>query len=282
MNIRIMTDSAADFSTEEAKAYHITRIPLQVVFGEDAYADGETLTPEIFWERLLAGENPKTSQPSPEAFLNAFEEAKAAGDAVVCITLSSGLSGTTQSALLAKSMIDYEPIYIVDSLTAATGEKLLVTIACRLRDEGKLTAQEIAAQIESLRGRLALYAGIDTLDYLARGGRIPKAAASLSSMIRFKVLITFGANGKLDLCGKGIGLHRAMDALIKLISADKIDTNYPVMPIYTYDPANCHNLLKKLNAQGVEFTAEEAMPVGATISTHIGPGAYGLTYIKAE
>ena len=282
MAIRILTDSASDFTNEEAKQYNIIRVPLQVIFGEDAYADGVTLTQEIFWQRIMAGENPKTSQPSPDAFLSEFEAAKAAGDSVVCITLSSGLSGTTQSALLAKDLADYEDIHIVDSLSAATGEKLLVLIACRLREEGKLSAAQIAEEITALRGRLSLYAGIDTLDYLARGGRIPKAAASLSSMIRFKVLITFGEGGKLDLCGKGIGLHRAMDALIKLITAEKIDTRYPVLPIYTYDPANCENLVKKLSALGVECSADNAMPVGATISTHVGPGAYGLAYIKAE
>ena len=120
--IRIITDSAADFSAEELRQYGLTMVPLQVTFGEDTYEDGVTLTPEIFWSRIMSGENPKTSQPSPDAFLTVFEEAKAAGDSVLCVLLSSALSGTVQSATIARSMADYDDIHIVDSLQAATAE----------------------------------------------------------------------------------------------------------------------------------------------------------------
>ena len=102
MSIRIITDSAADFSPAELERLRITCVPMQVVFGEDSYTDGQTLTPEIFWQRLTAGENPKTSQPSPDAFLSVFEEAKAAGDEVICITIAAVLSGTLQSAMIAR------------------------------------------------------------------------------------------------------------------------------------------------------------------------------------
>ena len=138
--IRIITDSAADFTREEQQQYNLTVIPLQITFGTDAYEDGVTLMPEIFWTRIMSGENPKTSQPSPEAFLSAFEAAKAAGDSVVCVLLSSGLSGTVQSATLAKDMADYDDIHIIDSLQAATAQKMLVLRACQLRDEGILSA----------------------------------------------------------------------------------------------------------------------------------------------
>lgn len=142
--IRIITDSAADFSADELRQYGLTMVPLQVTFSEDTYEDGVTLTPDIFWSRIMAGENPKTSQPSPDAFLTVFEEAKAAGDSVVCVLLSSALSGTVQSATLARSMADYDDIHIVDSLQAATAEKMLVLRACQLRDEGRLSAAEMA------------------------------------------------------------------------------------------------------------------------------------------
>ena len=280
--IRILTDSASDFSLNEQAQHQITVVPLQVTFGTDAYEDGVTLTQEIFWQRIMSGENPKTSQPSPEAFLSAFEEAKAAGDSVVCILLSSGLSGTVQSAMLAKSMADYEDIHIVDSMQAATAEKMLVLRACQLRDEGKLSAAEIAIELAAFTKRIKLYASLDTLNYLARGGRIPQAAASLGSLVQLKVLITINEEGKVALAGKGMGLHRASAALMKLIEQHKIDEKFPVMPLYTYDSTNVNAFIKKLNQAFIACSEEGACPVGATISTHIGPGAFGLVFVEAE
>ena len=137
MSIRIITDSAADFTPAELDRLRITCVPMQVVFGEDSYTDGQTLTPEIFWQRLTAGENPKTSQPSPDAFLSVFEESKAAGDEVVCITIAAVLSGTLQSAMIARDMADYAPIHIVDSLKAAIATKVH-----ELREEARAKAVE--------------------------------------------------------------------------------------------------------------------------------------------
>lgn len=278
--MRIITDSAADFSSAELNKYSITAVPLQVVFGVDAYADGVTLTSDIFWSRLIGGENPKTSQPTPDAFLTEFEAAKEAGEGVVCVLLSSGLSGTVQSAVLAKSMCDYDDIHIVDSLQAATAEKLLVMQACRLRDEGKLSAAEMADELRSFSKRIKLYGCLDTLDYLARGGRIPQALASLGSLVQLKALITINEEGKVGMAGKGMGMHRATTALIKLIQQHEIDYDYPVLPLYTYSPENVNNLIKKLHATGVSCKEEDACAVGATIGTHVGPGVFGLVFVE--
>lgn len=280
--IRIITDSAADFTSDELQAYRLTVAPIQIAFGEDSYLDGVTLTPEIFWTRIMSGENPKTSQPSPDTFLTLFEEAKAAGDDVICVLLSSGLSGTVQSAMLAKDMADYDRIHIVDSLQAATSEKLLVLRACQLRDEGSLSAAEIADALRSFTKRIKLYASIDTLDYLARGGRIPAAAAALGTLVQLKILITIKEDGTLGVAGKGMGLHRTMAALIKLINQHKIDRCIEPRLLYTYSPDNCLALGKKLAAAGIETNEESASALGATISTHIGPGAYGLAFIEAK
>lgn len=279
--IRIITDSAADFSAAELTKYNVTAIPLQITFGCDAYEDGVTLTQEIFWQRIMAGENPKTSQPSPDSFLTAFEEAKAAGEGVVCVLLSSGLSGTVQSAMLAKSMADYDDIHIVDSLQAATAEKMLVLRACQLRDEGQLSAEETAESLRSFTKRIKLYGCLDTLDYLARGGRIPQAAASLGSLVQLKVLITINEEGKVGLAGKGMGLHRASAGVLKLIQQHQIDESFPVLPLYTYQPDNCLSFIKKLNQAGITCREEDAVAVGATISTHVGPGVFGCVFVEA-
>ena len=142
--IRIITDSAADFSQSELQALSVRCVPMTVSFGEDSYTDGVDLPQEIFWQRMEAGQNPKTSQPSPDAFLREFEAAKDAGDSVVCILISSALSGTMQSALIAAGMVEDLDIALVDSLTATAGQRLLVQEACRLRDAGNESAQDIA------------------------------------------------------------------------------------------------------------------------------------------
>ena len=280
MSIRIITDSAADFSPAELEQLRITCVPMQVVFGEDSYTDGQTLTPEIFWQRLTAGENPKTSQPSPDAFLSVFEEAKAAGDEVICITIAAVLSGTLQSAMIAREMADYASIHVIDSIKAAVAQKMLVLHACRLRDEGQLTAAQIAQALSDLRPRIRLFACLDTLEYLARGGRITKAAASLGTMVRFKPLVTLSEDGHVELAGKGIGMHRATDAVIRLIEACEIDRSFPVIPIYSQTPDNCLAFVRKLNAAGIACEEDGIMPIGATISTHIGPGAFGLVFVE--
>lgn len=282
MQIRIVTDSAADFTRQELAAHGITCVPMQITFGTDTYTDGLDLTPDVFWQRLISGENPKTSQPSPDAFLSVFEEAKAAGDAVVCVLLSSALSGTLQSAVIAKGMADYEPIHIVDSLTAAIGEKLLVLRACRLRDEGRLSAGEIAAHLEGFRSRIKLFACLDTLEYLARGGRIPQAAASLGALVQLKPLVTVSPDGRVEMAGKAVGRHRAFDAMLRLARAARIDPSYPVIPIYSHQADNCSAFIAKLNQAGIACREADSMPIGATIATHIGPGAYGIVYVEAE
>lgn len=282
MQIRIITDSAADFTSQELAANGITCVPMQITFGEDTYVDGIDLTPDIFWQRLISGENPKTSQPSPDAFLSVFEEAKAAGDAVICVLLSSALSGTLQSAVIAKGMADYEPIHIVDSLTAAIAEKVLVLHACRLRDEGRLSAGEIAAELEEFRSRVKLYACLDTLSYLARGGRIPQAAASLGSLVQLKPLVTISADGHVEMAGKAIGRHRAFDAMLKLAKAARIDASHPVIPIYSHLADHCSAFVARLNQAGIACRESDSTPIGVTIGTHIGPGAYGFVYVEAE
>lgn len=134
--IRILTDSATDFTQEELQKLNVRCVPMTIAFGGDTYTDGVDLPQEIFWQRMEAGQTPKTSQPSPDAFLREFEAAKAAGDSVLCVLISSALSGTLQSALIAVGMTEDLDVALVDSLSATVGERLLVQEACRMRDAG--------------------------------------------------------------------------------------------------------------------------------------------------
>lgn len=173
MSVRIFTDSASDITLQEMEEKQIGLIAMPLLCGEKTYIDDKTIPMTTFWEMLLDGVNIKTSLPSPECFVKIFEEAKNKKEEVVCILISSGFSGTYQGAMLAKSMVDYEGIYIIDSKCAAAAEKQIAFYACELREKG-MSGKEIAEELEKFRSRVRLIACLDTLEYLARGGRLPK------------------------------------------------------------------------------------------------------------
>ncbi len=279
MAVCIITDSCADFSREELVRYNVRAVALQTIFGEETYYAGETLDRDVFWSRLTGGENPTTSQPSPDSFMKAFEAAKEAGEDVVYIAVSSGISGTMQSALLAKSMLEYENISVIDSGTASAAQKILVIAACRLRDEGK-SAEEIVAAIEALRTRVHVFAGVDTLEYLARGGRISKAAASIGTLAQLKPLVYMSEEGKVEVFAKAIGRHRAIDTLTKKVESLGVDPAYPVIPLYSFATENCEAFLKKLDKVGIPYDRETMSELGSTIASHIGPNLYGLCFVR--
>ncbi len=280
----IITDSAADFSDKELLAHQIERVPMQVMFGEESFTAGLDLPDERFWERLLSGEIGKTSQPSPDAFLSAFRKAAEAGEEILYIGVSSALSGTLQSATIAASMLEDAKIHIVDSLSVSGAQKLLVLHACRLRDEGRLSAQEIVHELEQLRSRIRVFASLDTLENLARSGRISKAAASIGTLAQLKpiVSITPETEGSVDVCGKAIGRHRAIDAIIKLMLKYKIDERFPIIPLYSYCPDNCAALIKKLHEHDLPVQEQILTTLGPTLSTHVGPNAYGAAFVCEE
>lgn len=284
MNIRIYTDSASDITREELKTYNVGLIPMPLSCGDETYIDDKTIPTEVFWEMMLEGKTIKTSQPSPEAFIDAFEAAKQAGDAIICILIASKLSGTYQCARMARSMVDYEPVYIIDAqgAAAAAAEKMLVFRACQLRDEGKLTAAEIAEDLERFRTRVRLIACIDTLEYLARGGRLSRAAANIGGLMQVKPIITLSEDGEIKVSKKVMGAHHAMKEMTAKALSYAVDPAFPVIPIYAYDDTNCREFLTCIQTGGYKCDTKDPEPIGATIGAYIGPGGYGLVFVEKE
>lgn len=281
MAIRIITDSAADFDREVAKRRKIDIVSLSVQFGSASFLDGKNLTTEVFYKLLKEGkENPKTAQPSPADFLTLFEEAKAAGDQVVVVSLSGALSGTLQSASIARDMCEYEPIYIVDSRSATAGMQILVNYACKLRDSG-LSAQDIAAQLEQLRGKIRIFAMVDTLEYLRRGGRLSAFQAGIGTVTKLKPTITV-RDGAVAVVGKAFGTAAAVKTLLKLMEEHPVDDAYPSYFLYTDDRSTEELLLPKLREMGKLPHRLHYCAVGPTIGTHVGPGVLGMAYVERE
>jgi len=277
--IRIITDSAADFEPWELEQYQITCIPLSVMLGDREYQENVNLSKTQFYELLTStGEYPKTAQASPQALMDIFEEAKAAGDQAVYITLSSALSGTYQSAVAALDMAEFDEGYVIDSRNATGGQRMLVEHAVKLRDAGKKAA-EIVAGVEAIRDRVVLYACIDTLEYLYRGGRISRTSYAMGSIAQIKPIISVDLLGSVAVPAKAMGMRKGMDFLCKQVQARTPDEAFPFYIMYTADRTNGELLAQRLRELGIEVPQEHMMHVGAAIGSHIGPNACGLVYI---
>ena len=280
--IRIITDSAADLEPWEYEKYNITCIPLTVMFGEAEYQENVNLSKDLFYELLLSGgENPKTAQSSPQVLMDLFEEAHAAGDGAIYITLSSALSGTYQNAVMTKNLLGYEDCFVVDSRNATGGQRLIVQHAARLRDEGK-TAEEIIAGIEDIRSRITLFACIDTLEYLYKGGRISQTVYKLGTLANIKPIITVEPNGGIGIPAKAMGMRKGIDYQCKQVSTIPVDPDFPFYVMYTNQRAVARDLAKKLETIGIAVDEDHTIQVGAAIGSHIGPDACGLVYVAAK
>ena len=275
--VHIITDSAADLEPREYEALGVTCIPLRVAFGDREYQENVDLSKDRFYELLLeGGEFPKTSQASPAVLEEIFEHAKEAQDEAVYITLSSALSGTYQTACMVREDVDYGRAFVFDSKNATGGQRMLVEHACRLRDQG-LDAAGIIAGLEAIRDRIELYAVVNTLENLHKGGRISHAVYTLGNLAQIKPIISVDTEGKVNLPGKAMGMRKGMDFLGKRLSARKPDGAYPLYVMYTNDRSVAETLAQRLEANG--WKIERIIQVGAAIGTHIGAEACGIVYV---
>lgn len=277
--VRIITDSAADLEPREYDALGVTCIPLRVSFGEREYLENVDLSKARFYE--LMGESddfPKTAQNAPAVLTELFESARDAGEEAIYITLSSALSGTYQTAVMVREDVEYESAYVFDSRNATGGQRILVEEACRLRDQG-LDAAGIIAGLEAIRDRIELYAMVNNLENLHRGGRISHAVYTLGSLAQIKPLISVDADGRVALPGKAMGVRKGMDMVAKRLTIRRPDVNYPVYVMYTDNRSVGEQLARRLAAIGWEIPDERIIQVGAAIGAHIGKDACGLVYV---
>ena len=277
MAIRIITDSASDITQEEARAWGIQVMPLRTLFGQEEFLDGVTIDHRQFYQRLVESDVlPTTSQLTPFQYEEVFRAAADAGDEVVCITLSSKLSGSFQSASMAAEGL---PVVLVDGLNATVGQRIQVELAVRLRDAGK-SAREIGDALEAARPRVRLIALLDTLEYLKKGGRISPMAAVAGSLLSIKPVIAV-ENGEVTILGKARGSKNGNNMLMSLVEkTGGIDFSMPFGLAYS---GLSDALLQKYIADSARLYEgyEGQLPIsviGSTIGTHAGPGAVALAF----
>lgn len=277
--IKIITDSTSDIDVTYAKELNIDIVPLKVIIDGKEYKDRVDLQPDQFYSLLEKSEVlPTTSQPSPQEFLNYYEEAKEKGDSVIVMTLSGTISGTYQSANIAKDLAEYENIYVIDSLNATQALRLLVLKAIALREEGK-DAETIFNELQAYKERVRIVAFVDTLEYLCKGGRMSKTVAAAGTLLKVKPIIGL-RDGKLEMFSKAREAVKATAKIIELIHEDgEIDFNEPICIGYT---GSDEGLEKFEQALRDEFKFEDVLHgfVGPVIGTHAGPGARLIAYVK--
>lgn len=279
MGIQFLIDSASDVLPREAKSLGVTHLPLTVSFGEETYQDAVDISHEEFYEKLANCKTlPTTSQISPVLFEEQFQKLTEAGDSVVAITISSKLSGTYQSAMIAAGEYPGK-VFVVDSLTAAVGERILLQRGLELEKQG-LSAEKIANALDEEKKRLHLVAIINTLEYLKKGGRISSAVAIAGGLLGIKPAIEV-KDGGVVMAGTARGAGKCHSLMKDLIQKNGgIDFEKPFGAVYS---GKDDTLLREFLNDSTELWQGHTPPVcslGSAIGTHIGPGAYGVAFFE--
>ncbi|MGI6199832.1 MAG: DegV family protein [Christensenellales bacterium] len=278
--IQIVTDSTSDITPAQAAQREGLRVvPMKTLFGQREYLDGVELTAADFYDKLAASDElPHTSQPTPHQFEQVFREILAAGDQALCLTISAKLSGTRQSAEIARDACGGAGVAVVDSDTTILGLRLLVDRALQLREEG-LTLDELAGVIARERERVRIFALVDTLEYLQKGGRLSKTVAFTGALLGIKPIVGL-VGGQIQLFGKARGRQRGFAAVFDQIDKDGgIDLSRPVWLGYTgaREPFLPFAELARGMLPGVRLGES---PVGSTVGAHVGPGAAAIAYFR--
>ena len=275
--IKILVEGASDFTMDEVARRELIYVPITITLDEISYRSGLDIDCEHFYSLLTQSKDfPKTAQPSPQDFLDHFEAAKENGDEIICLTISSALSGTYQSAMLAKSMADYEKIYVIDTMTATFPIRIMADYARRLITQG-LDGAAITDKLEELKKRTRVMAGVDTLEYLCRGGRLSRTAAAIGELANLKPVVHVNDEGKISVLGKCLGRNKAAVFLLKTLQESELDPEFPIITLYSADASNCERFEQKLTKENYQIS--ERLELGPVIGTHVGPGAFGVAYV---
>ncbi|CAI3617234.1 MULTISPECIES: DegV family protein [Clostridium] len=274
--IKIITDSTADLPKEVYEKYDIEVLPLLINFGEESYLDGVEITPEVLFERIeKEGSLPTTAQVIPNRFMDTYKKYLDDGYKIISIHISSAMSGTYQSACIAKDTLESEDIFVIDSknVTAALG--MLVLKAAILKENGYGT-KEIAEELEKIKFNIKSSILFESLDNLVRGGRISKTAGIVGSVLGIKLILEI-KDGLMSVKDKIRGSKKAIKKIISDLESNDLDNDVPVILIEVDNPEVTNALETYLIEKKVNYILS---PVGTTVCIHSGRKCCGLVFLN--
>lgn len=274
MKIKYIVDAASDMQASE----NLSVIPCSITMGGVEYLDGVNITFDEFYHKLTKEKlNPKTSQPSPNLFVEKFEELLDDESYIFYLSVSSKLSGTYNSACIARDMVDSPRIFVLDTRCATAGIRLFLEETRKL-EKTCSTPEELYNEAIKLRDKVSVVGVVDTLDYLARGGRLSKAKAIVGNLLNIKPALSL-EDGLIELKDKFIGKKRSYKGIVRAM-LDDCDLNGPIYILYSCTKDNAYELLSELKkVKDIEYPLYE---VGPSIGSHLGPHVYGVCYLKKD
>ena len=282
MRVGIVCDSTCDLGPTWLAAHDVTMVPLKVLFGDDTYRDWVDMQPEEFFARLASSPVlPKTSQPSPAEFEDAYRTlAESGAEEIVSIHLSAALSGTFGSASIAAENSPV-PVRLVDSRLVSTACGLVVKAAVEARDAGQ-DAAGVQAAAERTAANTQLFFVLDTLEYLVRGGRAGKAQGLAAALLDIKPVLRIDETGVVAPFKRARGLKRALAELAAHVAEDAAGRKLRIALLHACRPQLAAELGEAIAAAGVDFVREDDVLLGAVIGTYAGPGAVGVAYLPLD
>lgn len=274
--VRLVVDSSCDLTPDFCQNNDVEMIPLSVAFKDKLYYENIDMTKDEFYKMMVeSDELPKTSQPSPQEYLNLFEKLSKQGHEIVVLTVTSALSGCYQSAMIAKSMCENAKIEIIDTKNAAIGVQIQALEIIKMIKSGLLFDKIVEIAKENV-AKTRLIAAIDTLQNLVKGGRVSKTEGLVGTLVDLKPLVSFDPEGKIVSIAKSRGMKRALKLMLEKMKSEVIDDTKAMVCGYTANPVNMNRLLEMIDDVKIQF--ESYVSVGAVIGTHAGPNAAAVAY----
>lgn len=277
--IKIVTDSTADLTQALIREFNIKVIPLKVFFGEKVYREGVDITPKMFYELLKRSEKlPTTSQPSPGEFQELYDELTSDGSSVISIHISSNMSGTYQSALIARNNLPERDITVVDSKQVSMALGLVVLSAAKAARDG-CSKEEVLHRVKEVAGKVRTYFVVDTLEYLAKGGRIGKAAALLGTVLNIKPILTID-DGYIAPVERIRGKGKALDHIINLARDFSLKHRQISCAMVHGDALDEVLKFHQKIISELQYCEHIICEIGAVVGTHAGPGTIALFFYE--
>lgn len=275
MTVQIVTDSASDMPSELAAQYGIRIAPLHVQVGDETYADGRTITPELFYQKMRASkELPKSSQPTPHDMMAAYQDALQAGP-VIGIHVSSRLSGTYQTAVMTAGMV-HQSIEVFDSLSGSGGLTIMAVAAAQMAQAGA-SVKEILAELAQMRARTEVLVGLNTLENAVKGGRVSPLAGFAATLLGVKPLVHV-KEGTVIPFDKVRGRGRMIDRMVEVAAERCQDwSNRTVWVNHGLAAAEAEALAERVRQQ-FRPKAVHLGVIGAAIGTYAAEGALLLAF----